>query len=240
MIQKQGFENMTITYHKDIIQGSDEWFALRCGLLTASEINKIITPTLKIADNDETRSHIFELLGQRITKYVEPAYVSNDMIRGNEEEVLAKIKYNENYAPVEDVGFITNNKWGFTIGYSPDGLVGDDGLLENKSRCQKYQIETILSKGVPQNKKLNCMLQIQTGLLVTERKWCDFISYHGGLPMMTHRVYPDLEIQEAIVRAATDFEEKIKEKRAEYETIIKDQTMRFLPTERIIEQEIIV
>jgi hypothetical protein len=230
---------MTINIHKDVVQGSDEWFALRCGVLTASEMDKCITPTLKIADNDDTRSHVFELLAQRINKYVEPSYVSDDMMRGHEEEVLARIAYSEKYAPVEDVGFVTNDKFGFILGCSPDGFVGDDGLIECKSRKQKYQLETILSKGMPSNKKINCMLQIQTALLVTERKWCDFISYHGGMPMVTYRILPDFEMQEAIVRAATAFEEKIKEKLAEYNAIMADSSMRLIPTERVIEEEMV-
>lgn len=49
---------MTVTVHKDVVQGSDEWFALRCGILTASEMDKCITPTLKIADNDLSLIHI--------------------------------------------------------------------------------------------------------------------------------------------------------------------------------------
>lgn len=230
---------MTINIHKDVVQGSDEWFALRCGVLTASEMDKCITPTLKIADNDDTRSHVFELLAQRINKYVEPSYVSDDMMRGHEEEVLARIAYSEKYAPVEDVGFVTNDKFGFVLGCSPDGFVGDDGLIECKSRKQKYQLETILSKGMPTNKKINCMLQIQTALLVTERKWCDFISYHGGMPMVTYRILPDFEMQEAIVRAATAFEDKIKEKLAEYNAIMADASMRLIPTERVIEEEMV-
>ena len=119
-----------IKYHTDLIQGSDEWLQARCGLLTASEMKLIVTPTLKIANNDKERSHLYELLAQRITQYVEPHYISDDMLRGHEDEVDARILYNDNYAPVTDMGFITNSKWGFTIGYSPDGLVGDDGLIE--------------------------------------------------------------------------------------------------------------
>ena len=230
---------MTINVHKDVVQGSDEWFALRCGVLTASEMDKCITPTLKIADNDDTRSHVFELLAQRINKYVEPSYVSDDMMRGHEEEVLARIAYSEKYAPVEDVGFVTNDKFGFILGCSPNGFVGDDGMIECKSRKQKYQLETILSKGMPSNKKINCMLQIQTALLVTERKWCDFISYHGGMPMVTYRILPDFEMQEAIVRAATAFEDKIKEKLTEYNSIMADASMRLIPTERVIEEEMV-
>lgn len=230
---------MTVTVHKDVVQGSDEWFALRCGILTASEMDKCITPTLKIADNDDTRSHVFELLAQRINQYVEPSYVSDDMMRGHEEEVLARIAYSEKYAPVEDVGFVTNDKFGFILGCSPDGFVGDDGLIECKSRKQKYQLETILSKGMPSNKKINCMLQIQTALLVTERKWCDFISYHGGMPMVTYRILPDFEMQEAIVRAATAFEEKIKEKLSEWNAIMSDPAMRLIETQRTIEEEMV-
>ena len=229
-----------IKYHDEIVQGSDEWLALRCGILTASEMSKIITPTLKVANNDDTRSHLYELLAQRISGYVEPTYITDDMMRGHTDEVLAKIAYAEKYEPVVDVGFVTNDEWGFTIGYSPDGLVGDDGLIECKSRKQKYQIETILAKGIPENKRINCMLQIQTGLLVTKRKWCDFISYHGGLPMVSYRILPDFEIQEAIVRAATAFETTLQEKLAEYHAITNDPAMRLIQTERLIEEEISV
>lgn len=232
---------MTIKYHDEVVQGSDEWFALRCGILTASEMDKILTPaTLQVANNDETRAHLFELLAQRVNKYVEPTYIGDDMIRGHADEVRARIAYSEKYSEVTEVGFVTNDRFGFTLGYSPDGLVGDDGQIECKSRKQKYQIETLLSKGMPTNKKINCMLQVQTGLMVTERKWCDFISYHGGMPMMTYRIYPDEEIQKAIFGAAQKFEERIREKLDEYNAVLSDPEMRLIPTERVIEEEIIV
>ncbi|NBW19115.1 MAG: YqaJ-like viral recombinase, partial [Caulobacteraceae bacterium] len=161
-----------------MVQGGEEWYAARCGLLTASEMKLILTPKLKIADNDKSRAHVWELLAQRISGYVEPSYVSDDMLRGREDENDAKITYTEHYAEVTDVGFITNDKWGFTLGYSPDGLVGDTGLIECKSRRQKFQVETIASGVVPEE----YMLQLQTALLVSERKWIDFVSYCAGLP----------------------------------------------------------
>src|ERR1700677_567126 len=108
-----------IKYHADLIQGSEEWAAARCGLLTASEMRLILTPTLKIASNDKERSHLYELLAQRITGYVEPHYISDDMLRGKEDEIEARLLYDQHYARVQDVGFVTNNRWGFTIGYSP-------------------------------------------------------------------------------------------------------------------------
>src|SRR4051812_27927661 len=111
-----------ITYHRNVFQGSDEWFALRKGVLTASEMKLVVTPTLKVADNEKTRAHLYELLAQRITDYVEPCYVSDDMLRGYEDEVYAREAYRQHYSPVEEVGFVTNDKWGFTLGYSPDFL----------------------------------------------------------------------------------------------------------------------
>ena len=226
---------MTIIYHEELIQGSDEWMAARCGLLTASEMKLIITPTLKVASNDKERQHLYELLAQRITGYVEPHYVSDDMLRGREEEIHARAVYAETYAPVQEVGFITNDQWGFTIGYSPDGLVGQDGLIECKSRRAKYQMQTIIEGVVPDD----YALQLQTGLLVSGRKWIDFVSYCGGLPMVTMRVYPDEKIQSAIIEAATAFEARLAERLAQYEGVLKSGA-RLVETERKIVQEMFV
>ena len=77
-------------------------------------------------------------------------------------------------------------------------MVGDDGLIECKSRRQRFQIQTIADDEVP----ADYMIQLQTGLLVSERKWIDFISYSGGLPMFVKRVEPIPEYQEAIVSFA--------------------------------------
>ena len=224
---------MTIKYHHDIEQGSDEWHALRCGILTASEMKLIVTPTMKTASNDKERSHLYELLGQRITGHVEPSYISDDMLRGREDEIEARIRYEEHYQPVTECGFITSDDIGFVIGYSPDGLVGDDGLIECKSRRQKYQVETILQDEVP----AEYMIQCQTGLMVTRRKWLDFISYSAGLPMFVKRVFPNQAMQDAIAQASYAFEKRIELARTKY----ADNLARFpviITTERTIEQEI--
>lgn len=228
---------MTIKYHNDLVQGSDEWFAARCGLLTASEMKLIITPaTLKYAQNDKERSHLSELLAQRINQYVEPHYISDDMLRGQDDEVRAKIAYNENYAPVQDCGFITNDKWGFTLGYSPDGLIGDEGLIECKSRRQKFQVETIIADTMPDDYRI----QVQTGLMISERKWCDFVTYCGGMPMLTLRIESDPKIQEAIIAAATAFHERLDKSLAEYKARIANKAARLIATERYIERGIII
>jgi predicted phage-related endonuclease len=226
---------MAIKYHEELVQGSDEWLQARCGLLTASEMKLILTPTLKVANNEKERSHLYELLAQRITQYVEPHYVSDDMVRGQVDEIEAVALYESNYEPVNRMGFITNDKWGFTLGYSPDALVGESGLIECKSRRQKYQVQTIIDGEMP----TEYALQVQTGLLVSERKWCDFVSYSGGLPMLTIRVLPDFEMQRAIIKAATLFEERLVEAQKIY-TTTSARGLRVIPTERKIVQEMFV
>lgn len=226
-----------IQYHDDLVQGSEEWLAARCGLLTASEMKLILTPTLKPADNDKSRAHLWELLAQRITQHVEPHFVGDDQMRGYEDEIQARFLYSDKYAPVEEMGFITNDKWGFTLGCSPDGLVGDDGMIECKSRRQKYQIQTLIENAPTQTIPEEYRLQVQTALLVTERKWCDFVSYSGGLPMVTIRVLPDPAMQESIIKAAGAFEAKIAEKLAVYDALQKSDA-RLIPTERRTEEEI--
>lgn len=222
---------MTITYHPNVVQGSDEWHAMRCGLLTASEMKLILTPTLKIASNDKERAHVWELAAQRITGYVEPSYIGDAMLRGWDDEIRARDLYAKTRAPVKECGFVTNDKWGFTIGYSPDALVGDQGLIECKSRRQKFQVETIATNEVP----AEFALQLQTGLLVSDREWIDFVSYSGGLPMAVIRVLPDPEVQEAIIAAATTFEQRIAERIAEYHATLAIEA--YPPTERHIEEE---
>jgi hypothetical protein len=227
---------MSITYHKEMIQGSDEWFAARRGLLTASEMHLIVTPTLKAASNDKERSHLYELLAQRITQYVEPTYVGDAMLRGQEEELEAVLLYQQTYEPVERVGFITNDKWGFTLGYSPDAIVGADGLVECKSRKQKLQMQTYLEYVANNTIAPEFMIQVQTGLLVSERQWCDLISYCGGLPMATVRVLPDVAIQGAIIAAATAFEQRLQVSIAKYDALMKSKA-RLVPTVRRIYEE---
>jgi len=222
---------MTITHHPELIQGSEEWLAARCGMITAGSMDLILTPTLKIASNDKERQHLYELAAQRINNYVEPSYIGDDMLRGLEDEVYARALYSEKYAPIEEVGMVTNDRFGFVIGFSPDGLVGDDGLIECKSRRQKYQAQTIILDEVP----TEYILQIQSAMLISERKWCDFISYSGGMPMYVKRVYPDPVMQTAIREAATAFEMRIRAAIKVYE----EHAKQFHMTERRVMEDII-
>lgn len=224
-----------IKYYKDIIQRSPEWYAARCGLLTASEMRHIITPAkLQYAQNDKEKTHLYELLAQRINNYVEPTFQSFDMMRGQDDESRAREAYNDKYGKVDMCGFMVNDKWGFPIGYSPDGLVDFNRVIEAKSRLQKYQLETILTGEMPPE----FMLQVQTGLLVSERERCDFISYCGGMPMLVIPVMEDKKIQLAIVAAATIFYEKLATLNEKYDTILEEKDEWLTPTERHVEKEI--
>lgn len=225
---------MPMTIYEHLEQGTDEWRAARCGLLTASEMKHIITPkTMKFADNDTSRGHVFELAAQRITKHVEPHFVNDDMLRGIDDEPYARDEYAKAYGPVKEVGFITNDRFGYTLGFSPDGLVGSSGIIEIKSRRAKHHLETIVSQQVPNEH----MAQIQTGLLVSEREWCDYVSYCGGLPMVTIRVPVYPQMQQAIIEAAKQFHLRLDDWTIAYQNRLSNPELRLVPTERRIMEE---
>lgn len=216
---------MSLKTYPDLEQGSDEWLEARRGILTASVIGQLITPTLKVANNDTTRGLLATLVAERITGWIEPVYVSDDMFRGRMDEPLARELYRENYAPVREYGFMTREIGGTTVGYSPDGVIGGDGLIEIKSRKPKKHLQTILSGEVPAEN----MAQLQCGLLISGRQWIDYVSYCGGMPMWVKRVESDLAWFEVIFEAASTFEANAALMVAEYAA----RTAGLPPTTRI-------
>lgn len=194
---------MSLKVYEDLEQGTDEWLQARAGIVTASTVGQLITTkTLKTAQNDTARSLVSTLVAERITGHVEEIHANRDMLRGTLSEPYAREIYEEHHAPVTEVGFMVRDDWGFRIGYSPDGLVGDDGLIEIKSPRQKAHLNTLLTDMVP----AHYMAQCQTGLLVSGREWIDYISYNPGMPFYVKRVHPDEKWQEAIVNAVKGFE----------------------------------
>ena len=204
---------MTTEIRSDLIQGTDEWFAARRGIVTASVVGQLITAkTVKPAANDYSRALTMTIVAERITGWTDPVYVSNDMFRGTMDEPIARDLYSRYYERVAEVGFMVRDDWGFEIGYSPDGLVGDDGLIEVKSRKPKKHLATILADEVP----LENMAQIQAGLLVSGRAWCDYVSYCGGMPMWVKRVTADERWADAIVLTVATFERTAEQMVATY------------------------
>lgn len=264
---------MSLQIFNELEQGTDEWLAARCGLVTASVVGQLITkgspdalavecprcqaliaescislarkvptplktahderaavasylpPIYRIADNDTSRALTMTLAAERITGYVEPIQPSRDMERGTLDEPYARDVYSERYAPVTELGFMVREFDGFKIGYSPDGLVGDDGLIEIKSRKQKIQLKSFLDDEVPAEN----MAQIQCGLLVSGREWLDYVGYSGGMPPYVKRVLPDPAWQEAILTAVAEFENNAAQMIDNYLTATEGN----LPTERI-------
>lgn len=164
--------------------------------------------TLTVADNDIARTVTTVLAAERITGHTEDTPITPAMWRGIEDEPFARDAYAEHHAPVTEIGFITLDLDDYTrIGYSPDGLVGDDGLIEIKSRAPKKQVETIIADEVPPEN----VAQLQVGLFVTGRKWIDYVSFAGGMPLYVKRVTPDAEWFAAIESAARTFEDNVAE-----------------------------
>jgi len=209
---------MSLTVLPDLIQGTDEWHDQRRGIVTASVVDQLITTkTIQPANNDHSRSLVALLVAERITGWTDPTYLGDDMLRGMEDEPLAVAKYAEHFAPVSTAGFMVRDDWGFRIGYSPDGLVGDDGLVEVKSRRPKKHLQTILSGEVPPENAA----QIQCGLLVSGRKWCDYLSYCGGMPLYRIHVVPDERWFTAIVGAVKAFEDTAAQMVQQYQAATK-------------------
>jgi hypothetical protein len=216
--------------HEDLEQGSPEWLAARRGLMTASEMHLLVnvpkeetrikkdgTPykprEMTTKNDDKTRAHVYEIAAQRITSWTEPSYVGDAMLRGHADEITARDLYSDRYEPVEEKGFITRDFGGFTVGYSPDGcgVVSNMGI-ECKSRVQKHHIATVITNEVPTEH----MLQIQTGLLITGWDYISYISFCAGLPMWVIHVMPDPVYQDAIMKAAEEFELSVRARVEEY------------------------
>jgi hypothetical protein len=190
-------------------------------------------PVLDVATGDDARGLTALLVAERITGYTDPTYVSDDMLRGVQDEPLAIDVYSEHFAPVTTSGFmVRTTDQGLRIGYSPDGLVGTDGLVEVKSRRQKKQLTTILDDEVPAEN----MAQLQCGLLVSGRAWIDYISYCGGMPLYRKRVTPDPRWFDVILAAVEAFEKNAADMVAAYQTATAGLPL----TERALDFEMVI
>lgn len=224
---------MSLHVLPDLVQGSGEWLDQRRGMVTASVVGRLVTArTIKPARNPESRSLTAQLVAERITGWTDPTYITDDMLRGIEDEPRARDAYAQRYAPVTEVGFMVRDDWGFRIGYSPDGLVGDNGLIEVKSRRAKKHLQTILADAVPPEN----MAQLQCGLLVSGREWVDYVSYCGGMPLWVKRVTPSPEWAAAIVDAVAEFEANGLEMESAYHRAVEG----LAATERAIEEEMVI
>jgi len=167
--------------HRNIEQNTEAWHKLRHGKLTASDFKSLITEkTQKITSDTKIKDLAYKKAVETIFNYKEweeaneeVIFNSFDIERGNRLEPIARQEYEaRTLKPVEEVGFIESDDG--LLGYSPDGLVGEDGLIEIKAPRKSKHLETIFKNKVP----LEHIAQIQGGLYLSGRKWLDFISYN--------------------------------------------------------------
>jgi len=164
----------------NVEQGTEEWFQARAGIPTASSFKLVLAK----GQGKTRKTYMLKLAGEILTGEIQEQFSNTHTERGNELEPEALELYElQTGNKVEKCGFIK----AFGAGYSPDGLVGDDGLVEIKTKLPHLQIELLLNGGVPSEH----LAQIQGGLWVSGREWCDFVSYYPGLPLFIVRVSRD-------------------------------------------------
>ena len=160
-----------------IEQGSPEWFEQRRGKVTASRIADIMART-KSGYSTSRQNYLMQLLCERLTGKVEESFKSSAMQRGNDLEPEARNWYQlETGEIVEQISFIDHPNID-DAGASPDGLVGNEGLIEIKCPNTATHIETLRSKK-PSDRYYK---QMQWQMACTGRKWCDFVRFDNRLP----------------------------------------------------------
>jgi putative phage-type endonuclease len=160
-------------------QGSESWFQVRIGKVTASRVADVIAKT-KTGYSTSRDNYMAQLICERLTGLKGESFTNAAMQHGTDTEPLARAAYEAlKDVLVDEVGFVPHPTIEMA-GASPDGLVGDDGLLEIKCPNTATHIETLISKVVPS--KYNTQMQFQ--MACTGRKWCDFVSFDNRLPEM--------------------------------------------------------
>lgn len=160
-----------------MIQGSQEWFAARLGKVTASKVADVMATT-KSGPAASRQNYMMELLCQRLTGNIEQGFTNAAMQRGTELEPVARSAYEaRNGLFVTEVGLIDHPTLdGFAA--SPDGLAGDDGLIEIKCPNTATHV-AFLRTGKPDGKYIWQML---AQMECAGRQWCDFVSFDDRLP----------------------------------------------------------
>ena len=158
-------------------QGTEEWFNIRIGKVTASRVADVLAKT-KTGYSTTRENYMAQLVCERLTGQKGESFTNAAMQHGTETEPLARAAYEAlRDVLVDEVGFVPHPSI-IMAGASPDGLVGEDGLIEIKCPNTATHIETLLSESVP-NKYYT---QMQFQLACTGRKWCDFVSFDNRLP----------------------------------------------------------
>lgn len=149
-------------------QKSEEWFAIRKGKMTASHAQAIAT------NGKGLDTYILEMMSEYYSSGEKEYYSNKDTERGNELEPIAREWYEmKTDNKVEEVGFIEFDEY---AGCSPDGLIGDDGLVEIKCPNDNNYFKVLLNGEKAIESKY--VWQVQMQMLLMGRKWCDLVYYN--------------------------------------------------------------
>lgn len=186
----------------DVEQRSAAWYALRSGRPTASEFCSLVTST---GERSKTLPRYAKTLaaemfsGRTLDAWEGNAWTE----RGKEMEAEAIRLYEfANDCAVTPVGFVTSDDG--SVGCSPDGLVGDDGLVEVKCLKAENHIEAILYHRKNGRCEPGYIQQPQGQIWITERKWCDLVFYHPVLPLLVIRQTPLPSLISALLPAISE------------------------------------
>lgn len=185
-------------------QGTPEWLQERCGKVTASRIADVMAKT-KTGVSASRANYMADLIAERLSGVPKVHFTNAAMQHGTETEPQARAMYAlETGQEVTETGFHPHPAIE-GCGASPDGLVGDDGLVEIKCPNTSTHIETL--RGAKIDRKY--LLQMQWQMICTGREWCDFVSFDPRLPveMQIHiqRVSHNAELAEEITAEVTQF-----------------------------------
>jgi putative phage-type endonuclease len=191
-------------------QGTAEWLSERAGKVTASRIASVMAKT-KTGYGADRANYMADLIAERLTGIPKQGFTNEAMRWGTETEPQARAMYElETGLTVIETGFVPHPTLEGT-GASPDGLVGDSGLIEIKCPNTATHIETL--RGAAIDRKY--LLQMHWQMICTGRDWCDFVSFDPRLPlemqMHVRRVERDAELAEEITAEVTRFLTELNE-----------------------------
>lgn len=194
-------------------QRTPEWFAARCGCVTASSVSNVLAK-IKTGEAADRRNYRARLVVERLTGNPVETFSNAAMQRGTELEPMARLAYEDKTGNLVIESGFWKDGW---LGASPDGLINDDGLLEIKCPSLATHLE-YLKSGFPSTYQP----QVQMQLWVTGRKWCDFVSYAPEYPehlqLFIVRVNRDEEYIKNLESEVTKFLEEVE---AELEALSK-------------------
>ncbi len=184
----------------EVKQGSPEWLALRLGVVTASEIDALVSPTWKVRTGEGPTNYLYKKVCEKFMGFTMDTGSSWHMDAGSimEHEALPWFEFDQD-VKVDRVGFITSDTG--EIGCSPDGLIGEDGGIELKCPSPPVHLKYLMENNLPAEYRA----QVNFSMYVTHRKWWKFVSYSRQMPPMIATVPRDEVVMAVFDKVLSDF-----------------------------------